>query len=120
MPLDTIRPNHNHTSEYQQSGVPWLKYYASAANQKVSFPYVTRWIIITSEEAAKPVTLAFSDSGIAAGNYITVPAATMSQRMEVKCKEIHITCAGKVSIMAGLTNVKAADFPDITNLPGIE
>ena len=112
--------HHGMVAEYQQSSIPWVKYYASASNQEVNFPYVTRYLIITSEESAKPVKLAFSSTGIANDVYVTIPAGTMSTRIEVKCKDIWITCTGKVSLLAGLTNVRSEDFPDITTLDGIK
>ena len=103
------------TAEYQQSSIPWLQELASANNTNVDFPFVTRWIIISAVGGA--VKLAFSSGGIGASQYITIPSGQMSPRIEVKCKEVWVTCSGEVNILAGLTNV--VDFPDITNLAGI-
>ena len=111
-------PHHGMVGEYQQSSIPWLQEYASATNQNVNFPFVTRWIVISATGGA--VKLAFSSTGIANSQYITIPNGEMSPRLEIKCKSIWVTCTGAVEIMAGLTNVKADDFPDITGLAGIK
>ena len=113
--LSSPRPHHGMTAEYQQSSIPWLQEYASATNQNVDFPFVTRWIIVTAVGAAAKI--AFSSTGIANSQYLTIPSGEMSPRIEVKCKEIWVTCGAEVNIAAGLTNV--VDFPDITGLDGI-
>jgi hypothetical protein len=117
MALYNVSPHHSLVSEYQQSAIPWIQELASASNTKVDFPFVTRWIIVSAQGGA--VSLAFSSGGIAASQYIIIPNTTMSPRIEVKCKSIWITGAGALQVMAGLTNVKHNDFPDITGLPGI-
>jgi len=117
MPLDHANPHHNHASEYQQSSIPWLQELASAVNAQVDFPFVSRYIVITAVGAA--VKLAFSGTGNGNSQYITIPNGTMSPRIEIKCKSIWITCTAEVNVLAGLTNVSAADFPDITGLAGI-
>lgn len=117
MSLQTPRAHHGHTSEYQSSGIPWHQRWAAPNNQKVEFPYVTRFVYITATTHA--VNVSFDDGGIAAGRYFIVPAGTTSGRLELKCKELHLTSTGPATVLAGLTNVKAADFPDITGLSGI-
>ncbi len=120
MPLDTAKPNHGHVAEYQQSSIPWLQELVAASNTKVDFPYVTRYIVI-SNPSDTVVQIAFSATGNGNSQYIKIPPATISPRLELKVKSIWVTHAGgkEVNILAGLTNVKAADFPDITTLPGI-
>ena len=109
--------HHGNTAEYQCSGIPWLKKYSSASNQIVQFPFVTRWIVVTAVGGA--VKIAFSSTGNANSQYITVPDGQMSARLEIKCTEMWVTCGGEVNIMAGLTNVHESQFPDITGLDGI-
>tara|TARA_B100001094_G_C18179304_1_gene799843 strand:- start:893 stop:1264 length:372 start_codon:yes stop_codon:yes gene_type:complete len=120
MPLDTAKPNHSHVAEYQQSSIPWLQELVAANNTQVNFPYVTRYIVI-SNPSDTAVQVAFSSTGNANSQYIKIPPATVSPRLELKVKSIWVTHAGgkEVNILAGLTNVKAADFPDITGLDGI-
>ena len=120
MPLDTIKPNHNHVSEYQQSSIPFLQELTNVNNTKVDFPFVTRYIVI-SNPSDTAVQIAFSSTGNANSQYIKIPPATVSPRLELKVKSIWVTTNGnkEINILAGLTNVKAADFPDITGLAGI-
>ena len=117
MALNNPRAHHGHVSEYQSSGIPWHQKYNSGSNQKVDFPYVTRFVFITA--TTHDVSVSFDDEGIAAGRFFIIPAGTTSGRLELKCKELHFTSTGPTTILAGLTNVQAADFPDITGLPGI-
>ncbi len=117
MSLNYPRPHHGHTSEYQVSGIPWHRRYASGDNQKVDFPYVTRFVFITA--TTEDVSVSFDDGGIAANRYFLIPAGTTSGRLELKCNELHFTSTGPTTVLAGLTNVLAKDFPDITGLPGI-
>jgi len=120
MPLDTAKPNHGHVAEYQQSSIPWLQELVAANNTQVNFPYVTRYIVV-SNPSDTAVKIAFSSTGNGNSQYIKIPPATISPRLELKVKSIWVTHAAdkEVNILAGLTNVKAADFPDITGLAGI-
>ena len=67
------------------------------------------------------VQIAFSSTGNANSQYIKIPPATVSPRLELKVKSIWVDTNGnkEINILAGLTNIKAADFPDITSLAGI-
>jgi hypothetical protein len=120
MPLDTAKPHHGHVAEYQSSSIPWLQELVAASNTKVDFPYVTRYIVI-SNPSDTVVQIAFSATGNGNSQYIKIPPATISPRLELKVKSIWVTHAGgkEVNILAGLTNISAADFPDITGLAGI-
>ena len=114
--------HHGNVAEYQCSSIPWLQEYATASNQKVEFPFVTRWIVVTAvgvTPTTHAVKIAFSSTGIANSQYITIPAGSMSPRIEVKCTHMWVTSAAEVNIMAGLTNVHTSQFPDITGLDGI-
>ena len=115
--------HHGNAAEYQCSSIPWLQEYASASNQQVTFPFVTRWIVVTAvgkTPTTHDVKIAFSSTGIANSQYITIPAGSMSPRIEVKCTNMWVTSASEVNIMAGLTNVHTSQFPDITGLAGIK
>ena len=120
MPLNHPRPNHNHASEYQQSGIPWVKTISGNAETAIEFPYVTRFIVISATHATK---IAFDDAGVDQTQYFNVPAGGMTARLEVKVTKLWIKASdggAATSVLAGLTNVKASDFPDITELPGIK
>ena len=120
MSLSYPRAHHNHVSEYQSSVIPWLQELTNVTNTQVDFPHVTRFIVI-SNPGNGPVKVAFSSTGIANSQYITIPAGSVSPRLEIKVKSLWVTTDGnkEVNILAGLTGVLASDFPDITSLPGI-
>lgn len=120
MSLSHPRPHHGHVSEYQQSSIPFLQELTNVSNTKVDFPFVTRYIVI-SNPSDTAVQIAFSSTGNANSQYIKIPPATVSPRLELKVKSIWVTTNGnkEINILAGLTNIKAADFPDITGLAGI-
>jgi len=120
MSLNSPRPNHNHAAEYQSSGIPWVKTITGNAETPIEFPYVTRFIVISATHLTQ---IAFDDDGVDNTQYFNVPAGGMTARLEVKVTKLWIkSSAGgaKTSVLAGLTNVKAADFPDITELAGIK
>ena len=129
MALNNPRPHHGHTAEYQSSGIPFVKTINSgnANATTINFPFVTRFIVI-SNPSDTAVKIHFSATGVALANanpattHFVVPSNSISPRLEVKVKTLFVTHAnGKsCSVLAGLTNVKAADFPDITELSGIK
>ena len=49
--------------------------------------------------------------------YFTVPAGTMSRRLEVKCTKIWVSAA--CTVVAGVTSVGTEQFPDISDRTGI-
>jgi hypothetical protein len=118
MSLNNPRPHHGHAAEYQQSSIPWCKTTSGAqANVKVAFPFVTRWISIYASHAC---TVAFSATGAGNTRHFLIPAGGTTVRLELKVTDIWVTvAAGNLSILAGLTNVKAGDFPSIVALDGI-
>ena len=84
----------------------------------ISFPYVTRWIAVSSPAAC---WIAFSATGEANERVFYIPANSLV-RLELKCKTLLVYASANpqnIYVQAGLTNVKAADFPDITGLSGI-
>ena len=129
---DTVRPagtmnhpitHHGNTAEYQAAGFPWVYTTAGApSNTKISFPYVTQWIILSS--AAANVSVAFrSDAsndttGHAMKFIVNQDAGPI--RIPVRCTDIWISAGGVVSIMAGLTGVSRSQFPDITGIEGVK
>jgi hypothetical protein len=94
----------------------------------ITFEYVTRWIQITNTSAA-PLAVSFADPADAdpvgtPKTYYTVRAGDVSPRLELKCVKIYInTLSGSTpatySILAGLTAIPAAGFPDISVLTGV-
>jgi hypothetical protein len=111
-------PNHNFVPEYQQSGIPFAK--SVAADSKLEFPSVTRWISISCESDCY---INFNDTK---PNDITteqfsfyIPAKTVT-RFELKCKSINVDSVGggNIFVLAGLTNIPPKNFPDQTAANG--
>ena len=129
MSLNWAKPGHNSAAEYQVSGVPWVTGSMSvdtSTSEKVAFPYVTRWVVITNSDASGGDNLyvAFTDNGVndnpsGIGVRFVVPPNTVTPRLEVRCKELHFLAAANTvdfSVMAGLTN--AQEFPIISGSRG--
>ena len=126
------------TSEYQASGYPFVQTIPisgtlldesgstiTLANNdviKITFPYVTRWIIVkgvnsggTAEVPIGNIHIGFSEAGVKTATTRVDLALFGDQRLEVKCSELFIQLADisactQVEIMAGLTNIPSADF----------
>lgn len=129
--------HHMNSSEYISSGTPFVHTqtiedsgFTGTGPHKdrmftVTFPYVTRWLMIRVTEpngtAATDIKIGFGTAnsnteGVASTNYVTT-AVTNGERLELKCKKLFFvqpgsdegTGAHTVEIIAGLTNVR--DFP---------
>ena len=86
---------------------------------EISFPSVTRWIIVTNHDQNNDVDVAFSANGFDTNNFFTVSedgldrANTMTQRMELKVSKLYVTgAATQVDIIAGLTGISTSEIND--------
>lgn len=117
---------HNNAAEYQVSSIPYTltDTVANGDTLHVVFPYVTRFLVISSVE---DVNLLFSSTGDADGkkNYFVISGGVTTPRLEIKCRELWIkNLSGSdsvVSLLAGLTNVPYRQFPNLEgeNIEGI-
>ena len=112
------KPAHNYVPEYQQSGIPFVKTVPALANNGIdptSFTYLTRWIVISTDQ---DIYLGFNQDNIVDPQKAFIIKAGTSPRFEIKCKKINLLnnsgSNAKISIIAGLTNILASDFPDQT------
>jgi hypothetical protein len=115
--MNHAQSHYGNTAEYMVSGYPWIKSITASGAQTITFDFVTQWICISAIGAN--VTLTFGGA-----QTFIVPVGTISPRFNVKCKTITVTLGStgggeSANIAAGLTNVPAADFPDITGYTGI-
>jgi len=119
-------PHHNSVPEFQLSGIPYAKSQTVDANGGVAtftFDYLTRWIAISSNQ---DVQLGFNHDDEIHDDYYFLCKAGMTQRFELKCKKIVIKNAtnneaeANVSVLAGLTNINSATFPDQKNDNGFK
>ena len=126
------RPHHNFVPEYQMSGVPHVETRTLDASNftdgarnvgvdhKFTFVSVTRWIKITCNKAGRLYFNKTAANTQADTHYYTL-GANSTVRLELKCKEFYVVPDGNttvVSVIAGLTNVIAEDFPDQTKANG--
>lgn len=126
-------PAHNFVPEYQQSGIPFVT--SSAANEVnttpvfISFPFVTRWVQIfnTDATAADTIRVGFTEKGVSSApnaNYMVLNGGQSTDRLELKCTGLwflkHGANPASFSVVAGLTNVKPAQFFVVTGSNGIE
>ena len=101
-------------------------------SHKFTFGSVTRWIVINnhSADATKHLRVYFNETAaktayktaangdnIEDDHYFVINGDEQSQRLEIKCKELYLISdtsnqSFEVSVIAGLTNVLAEDFPD--------
>lgn len=113
---------------------------AAIDSHKFTFGSVTRWIVINnhSNNAGKHLRIYFNETAAktaydSGNNDITDPDSDLhyfvingdeqTQRLEIKCKELYlipdtINDTFQVTVIAGLTNVFASDFPDQTKANG--
>ena len=127
--------HHGNTAEYQASGIPFVKKIALVQNTRtqVTFPFVTQWVEVIVE-GNHAVEIAFSETGLStatgsSNNHVVIDAGSFpGQRgfgsvWRVKCNQMWFltgeTDGANIYVIAGLTNVPADQFPDITGLVGI-
>ena len=121
-------PGFNHVGSYQVSCRPFATASALVAassstigdGTKIEFPGVTKFIIVRNEEhdaiADSKVRLAFASGGLHEPNYNYIlinPSSSFSA--DYRLSQVYIMSDGstqpKVSVIAGITTIKAARTP---------
>tara|TARA_R110000824_G_scaffold165497_4_gene342095 strand:+ start:615 stop:1064 length:450 start_codon:yes stop_codon:yes gene_type:complete len=125
--FNTLRSGLNHAPAYQVSGRPWASGSCVApgsgstgvkpTSQKVTFPYVTRWVKVqVSGAAGSEVRVAFSQEGLndckaagqMGGDYWTAVPGDHTV-LELKVSELYFMSNGTTTatfdVIAGLTSV---------------
>jgi hypothetical protein len=114
-----VKTNQNHVPSYQISGLPYCETKVNAGDSSFAeLPRVSRWISISTVGAAAKIF--FIDEGDAnSSQYFTIPANTMSPRLEIRCTKVYFNqaagAANSVSIVAGLTTINKDDFVQSTD-----
>ena len=105
---------------------------ANISDYKFTFNSVTRWLIINnhSNNADKHLRVYFNETAAKTAydsgfnntddsdlHYYEVDGDDQTRRLEIKCKEIYLIPDKSddtfdVTVIAGLTNIAASDFPD--------
>ena len=125
MPTYNYKAGLGNVGSYQVAAVPWVSGNINpAVTNEISFLSVTSWIVVHNNDSAA-ARIAFSANGLAGSNYLTVPSASSSPRLEVKVTELHLGGnSTSVDIMAGLTGIPVTEInnqavtPDGTNWSG--
>jgi hypothetical protein len=119
----------NHAGSFQVSGVPFVSASIDCFNKggpvKITFPYVTKWIIVqnNSHVDAEDLRVGFSSLGITdSNNYFTVfnrfnatsqDRSSLYSPLELKVSEIYLSGSSNVEVIAGLTNIPTARVDNI-------
>lgn len=115
--MSYYRSGLGNAASYQVSGKPFASgsIDASGPPTKISFPSVTRWVIVQNHDAANDLICAFSQNGLpsAAGtNFFTIEdvGSTYSQRLELKVTEMWFEGSSDFDVIAGLTGVPTLEI----------
>ena len=104
-------------SSYQVSGIPFLtgsiQVVKDAAPIQISFPEVTKRIVIGCKNGSNDVRVGFSSNGVSNGNFFSLSAGTTAASrltLDVKVSSIWLFCNvgsinSVVDIAAELTNI---------------
>ena len=110
----------NNAGSFQVSGTPYVTSSIDCSDGtgpvKITFPYVTRWIIVqnNSSTTTEDLKVGFSSLGVQGTNYFTIynrqdPAnadrSSICPRLELKLTEIYLTGSSNAEVIAGLTNI---------------
>ena len=125
MALNNPRPHHNVVGEFQVSGIPFVT--SSAESEidtsvyEMTFPYVSRWIIVENTHDTAILRFGFSSNGVKSqetANYFILSGGQRTDRMEIKCTSVffrqHGDTASNYSLIAGLTNIGSGSYMTLT------
>ena len=125
----------NFVPAYQVSGVPYVTSSLTTTSvtdtpQSINFPSATRFFCVTNTHASRALRVGFTELGIngtsqvrpgtpPTKNWFEVPAATMSPRLEIRCKQLWLRAVDDsnptgFTVIAGLSAVDASQFPVLT------
>ena len=105
----------NSVPAYQLSGIPYVTGSTNGtetiAKKQFDFPYVTRFAFSTEGLDGTPTT--------GQKNYFGIPGG-QSVNLDIRCKTVYVTTTTGIewSLCAGLTTIKAAEFPVLTGSNG--
>jgi hypothetical protein len=131
MPYNPGPPGLGHAGSYQVSGKPFVSGNIDLSSYtdgplEISFPSVTRWIIVrnrgVSANNSKIIQIAGSANGFTTGEYFRISddytasgarRNSTTPRMELKMTRIYLTgSSDKVDVIAGLTGIPTTTIRD--------
>ena len=113
------RAHYGNTAEFMVSGWPYLGEFtnnnATSQSKTITFSHVTQHVTISAFDG----DVSFSVGG--GGATMTIPAGTISPRLDVKIGSITFTLPSNasVSFVAGLTNVPVSELPTMSGWDGV-
>lgn len=113
-------PGFGHLPSYDAPGIPWVTSSTVTGIQQYEFPYVTRTITVKNVSGANNIRIAFTQNGIASGNYIDmVPGEALEE--EFRITRLYVSSSGNtVAVMAGLTAILQGFAPALTGSNGFQ
>jgi len=121
--MSYYRSGLGNAASYQVSGKPFASGSidaSGAAPTKISFPSVTRWVIVQNHDATNDLICAFSQNGLPSTggtNFFTIEdvgstsiATVHSQRLELKVTEMWFEGSSDFDVIAGLTGIDLAEI----------
>mgnify|MGYP003991639355 CR=1 FL=1 len=130
MSLNNPKLHHTFVPEYQGSSFPYVTGSTIAATNdvhEITFPGVTRWIVIHNSEAggsAKTIKFGFTENGVNAvetENCFVLHSGEITPRLELKCRKLFIGANHtntNYSVIAGYTGIE--NFPILTGSNGFD
>ena len=130
MSLKNPTPHHTFVPVYQGSALPYVTSSAIPTTNdvvEISFPGVTRWLVIHNSEAggsSKTLKFGFTENGVRGtetDNCFILHSGEMTPRMELKCRKIFLGANHsdvEYSVIAGYTNIEK--FPILSGSNGYE
>lgn len=114
MVFNNPKPGAHMASEYQSSGLPWVRTLVWPATPTlVELPKVSRALVVRNLDGSNPLRVGFTENGIEGENFFEVPANS-SERLELRVKQVYLMGPdGPVtgSLLAELTTIDASQFP---------
>ena len=112
----------SNVGSYQASGIPWASSslivpVSSSAPLEISFPQVTKNIIVKNVSAVSgTLRVGFSANGVASGSNFFLLDRGESFAADIRVSRLYLLSNNgtvvNASVIAGLTNITAADLPN--------
>lgn len=112
----------SNVGSYQASGIPWASSslivpVSSSAPLEISFPQVTKNIIVKNVSAVSgTLRVGFSANGVASGSNFFLLDRGESFAADIRVSRLYLLSnngtVASASVIAGLTNITAADLPN--------
>ena len=105
------KPGLGNVGSFQVSGAPFVTGGVNATSAtRVSFPRVTRWIMVANPHPSQNVKIGFSENGVNGSNYAYLSFGSNTPRLELKVTEIWLSGSAAVNVMAGLTGIESTSI----------